>query len=250
MEIKKVSKYFWSVMRKSLIIYYSICMLFLLLSVLFTINTKGEVTISGGEFSTVIFSFVAGIAMFKEIFHFIKANNISRKAFLIGTALSIIPISGVMSIIDIIINRLYNLFTKSPTIYDMGFTDYNIVSGMLGEVWVQQNDIITIINTFLFQMSQYLMFFALGSAIAMIYYKCNKFMKIVVSISPVMAIIMISVYMYNYPYIANKITRFMEYILGINPNNVYAPILTFIVSFVLLTGVSYLLIRKMVVKEK
>ena len=250
MQAKKVAKYNLSVMKKSMMIFYlifiSVCILIIVLS---RVN-EGNVSSSGLEISSAIFIFVAGLNIFKENFYFTKSNNISRKSYFLGTILSMIPIAGIMSIIDIVINRIYNLFIESPTIYDMGFTNFNQINFMYTANWIQQNDIKALFETFLFQTSLYLMLFVLGFLITMIYYKCNKFMKKIISIIPVMLIILFNRCMYNNPIIAFKVSEFVQYILGINPINVYAPITTFIVSFIILAGIAYSLIRKMVIKER
>ena len=64
------------------------------------------------------------------------------------------------------------------------------------------------------------MLFALGFVITMIYYRCTKTMKVVVSFT-CNSFIILNIYIYNYPNQVIKIGRSMEYIPGINPNNVY-----------------------------
>lgn len=261
MKVKSVVKYCINSMKKSIAIYYSIIISLFLLLVLLSKTTNARITLSGTEFSTVIFLFASGFSMFKENFYFTKSNNISRKTYFLGTILSMIQISAGMSFIDLILNRICNIFIKNPTMYDMGFTDY-INDGTIMEItcipadkiypssWIQSNSIGVLFNTFLFHMSLCLMLFALGFVITMIYYRCNKIMKVVVSTSPVILFIILNIYIYNYPNQVIKIGRSMEYILGINPNNVYPPIITFIVLFIAYTGVGYLAVRRMVIKEK
>lgn len=250
MKAKKIAKYTISSMKKSMMIFYSIFISVCILIIVLSRVNEGNVSSSGLEISSAIFIFVAGLNIFKENFYFAKSNNISRKNYFLGTILSMIPIAGIMSIIDIVINRIYNLFIKCPTIYDMGFTNFDQINFIYNSNWIQQNDIKTLFETFLFQTSLYLMVFILGFVITMIYYKCNKFMKTIISIAPVMLIILFNMYMSNNPRIAVKVSKFIEYILGINPINVYAPITTFIILFIVLVVIAYLLIRKMVIKER
>ncbi|MEE0931913.1 MAG: hypothetical protein U0L64_02585, partial [Clostridium sp.] len=101
---------------KASIIYYCIfvCVIIGLIAV-----SGGRSSMSGVEFSTVIFLFVCGLNSFKSNFYFAKSNGISRKTFIKGLLISSIPISLVMSIIDVIINRISNIFIKNPTLYDM-----------------------------------------------------------------------------------------------------------------------------------
>ena len=74
---------------------------------------------SGIEFSSMIFLFVLGLNSFKENFYFTQANNIPRVDYFKSLAITILPIALGMSIIDLIINRVYNIFVACPTMYDM-----------------------------------------------------------------------------------------------------------------------------------
>ena len=108
MKLKSIVKYNLSSLKNSIIIYYSIFITVCVTSALLSKN--GNISSSGIELSSVIFIFVAGLNLFKENFYFMKSNNVSRKDFIYGTALSMIPVVVVMSIIDIILNRIYNIF--------------------------------------------------------------------------------------------------------------------------------------------
>ncbi|WP_195263930.1 MULTISPECIES: hypothetical protein [unclassified Clostridium] len=254
MKVKSVVKYNLSSLKNSILMFYfvfiSICVLLTILSY----NSDGAVSSSGIELSSAIFIFVVGLNMFKENFYFIKGNNLSRKSYFYGTVLSMVPISIGMSFIDIILNRIYNIFVNCPTNYDMIYTDYINISNYANNGWIQSNSIETLFNTFLFQASVYLMAFILGFVITMLYYKCNKLMKTVISIIPILLIIIFNMGFYimalNFPYLTGKIGEWVFYILGILPRNVYMTISTFSIISVVLATVAYLLIRKMRIKEK
>jgi hypothetical protein len=252
MKAYKVAKYNINSLKKSVFIYYSIFIAVCIFLVILSKIYYGNFGTSGTELSSAIFIFIVGLNMFKENFYFMKSNNVSRKGYFLGTVLSMLPIAALMSVIDIIINRAYSLFVKCPTNYDMIFTDFNngVNTTLATSNWVQGNDIVTLFNTFLFQAALYLMLFALGFVITMVYYKCNKLMKTVISISPIMLFILFNVLVRIFPYSAQKVLEFLFYIFGIIPRNVYTAILTFIILFIALIAVSYLLIREMIIKEK
>ncbi|WP_300379955.1 hypothetical protein [Clostridium sp.] len=250
MQVKKVAKYNISSMKKSIAIFYSIFISICILIIILSKSSEGNVSSSGLELSSAIFIFIAGLNLFKENFYFAKSNNVSRKSYFLGTILSMIPIVGIMSIIDIAINRIYNLFVKCPTNYEMIFTDYRLYNFFEDNAWIQQNDIKILLNTFLFQAAVYLMLFTLGFIINMIYYKCNKFMKTVVSVTPVMLIILFNILAFNFPYESKKIGKFLLYIFGFDTRNPYMAITTFIILFIILAAIAYSLIRKMVIKER
>lgn len=247
MTIKSIIKYNISSLKNSIAIYYTIFITVCLASVFLSRNAN--ISSSGIEISSGIFLFVAGLNLFKENFYFMKSNNVSRKDFLYGTALSMIPVVLFMSFIDIIINRIYNIFMKCPTIYDMGYA--NIGSGEWHNTinWVQSNSIGTLFNSFTLQVSLSLAAISLGFLITIIYYKCNKFMKVVVSIIPIALSILISMIGTAYPNFINNINKFIATIFGVNNRNVYVATLTLIVSFIIFIAISRLLTRKAIIKQ-
>lgn len=233
---------------KATIIYYFIfvCVIIALIAI-----SSGIITISGVEISTAIFLFVCGLNSFKSNFYFAKSNGISRKTFIKGLLISSVPIALVMSIIDIIINRVNNIFIKNPTLYDMS---YGELVGHIGIVyesnWIQSNSLVTIFNTILFQFSLCLLAYVIGIVINMIYYRANKYVKVLLSAIPVAFIILKGNLSMRNPSLTLRINEFTNYIFGFNPSNVFACITTFLVFTVVLSGIAFLLIRKAVIKER
>ena len=248
MKSLKIAKMNIEGIMKSAIIYYSIfvCVIIGLIAV-----SGGRSSMSGVEFSTVIFIFVCGLNSFKSNFYFAKSNGISRKTFIKGLLISIIPIALVMSIIDIIINRINNIFIKNPTLYDMSYGNLLGDVGRIHEgVWIQSNSLATIFNTILFQFSLCLLAYVVGIVINMIYYRSNKYLKVLVSVIPVVFIIFNANFSTKNPGLTMRINEFLDYIFGFNPVNVFACITTFLVLVVILSGVAFLLIRKAIIKER
>lgn len=235
---------------KSAIIYYG-AFIFILMVLISLYIFGGRVTMSGIEVSTVIFLFVCGLNSFKSNFYFAKSNGISRKTFIKGLLISSIPIALVMSIIDIIINRINNIFIKNPTLYDVS---YGNLLGDVGRVyegsWVQSNSLATIFNTILFQFSLCLLAYVVGIVINMIYYRSNKYVKVLVSVIPVAFIMFSGNFSIRNPGLTIRVKEFFDYIFGFNPVNVFACVSTFLVLTVVLWGIAFLLIRKAVIKER
>ena len=248
MKSLKIAKMNIEGIMKSAIIYYSIfiCIIIGLIAV-----SDGRSTMSGMELSTVIFIFVCGLNSFKSNFYFAKSNGISRKTFIKGLLISSVPIALVMSIIDIIINRINNIFIKNPTLYDMSYGNLLGDVGRIHEgVWIQSNSLATIFNTILFQFSLCLLAYVVGIVINMIYYRSNKYLKVLVSVIPVVFIIFNANFSTKNPGLTMRINEFLDYIFGFNPSNVFACITTFLVLVVILSGVAFLLIRKAIIKER
>lgn len=251
MKSLKIAKMNIEGIMKSAIIYYSIFIAIVI--VLCVGNYTGGLnsTMSGVEFATIIFLFVCGLNSFKANFYFAKSNGISRKTFIKGLLISSVPLALVMSIIDVIINRINNIFIKNPTFYDMSYG--NLVAGMNGVwngTWIQSNSFSTVFNTILFQFSFCLLAYVVGIVINMIYYRSNSYVKVIVSVIPIAFIIFSSNFTIRNPSLTMKINSFLDYIFGFDPVNVFACILTFLVGCVVLSGIAFLLIRKAVIKEK
>lgn len=249
MRLKSIVKYNLSSIKNALIIYYSIFITVCVSLILLSENTNGSISSSGLEMTSVIFIFITGLNFFKENFYFMKSNNVTRKEFLYGTAISMIPVVLLMSIIDIVINRIYNILIKSPTNYDMIYTSLRSEKWFLNSNWVQSNSIETLFNTFMFQSTIYLVFFSLGFLVTIIYYKCNKLMKVVVSILPVALIMILNIIGVTYPSLINKTNNIIATIFGWDTQNSYMAVLTCVVLYITLIAISRLLTKKAIVKQ-
>lgn len=251
MKSLKVAKMNIHDIKRSAIIYYAV------ITVMFTIFSiansmeDASIYISGLEFITIIFLFICGLNSFKSNFYFAKSNGVSRKSFIIGLLISSIPLAFMMSVIDILINRISNIFISNPTCYDMAYG--NLVGKMnyvYEGMWSQSNSFSTIINTLLFQFSFCLIAYILGIVINMIYYRANIYAKIIISAVPILLMVFGSNFMYHNPVIASKIYKFNNYIFGFEPLNVFACITTYLVASIVLSVIAFLLIRKAIIKER
>ena len=191
-----------------------------------------------------------GLNSFKSNFKFSLANNISRKTFTKGLILAVFPIALVMSVIDLIINRIINIFMKCPTTFDMIYGSFR-KSNLLGnsEFWVQTNDFYTLFRTIIWQFAVYSSLFILGILISLLYYRSNKFLKIVVSAVPVLLLLFIS--STNAVFIDSlniNIGKFIASAFGWHSLNPYTAVLSFTVLIFAFSSLIYLLVRKAMLK--
>ena len=235
---------------KPAMIFYSIFIAIIIVMIVANKMSPGVGGISGVESATVIFLFICGLNSFKVNFYFAKSNNISRSTFMKGILISAFPIVFITSIIDIIINRVSNIFIVNPTFYDMSYGGFSYNGFGGNHPYSQMNSVGTLFNAILFQLTLCLMAYLLGLVINMVYYRCNKLMKTIVSITPIAFIFLINTLAYSFPNIANDINKFINLVLGFDPWNVYAAVTTFIVISAVLGIASFLLIRKAVIKER
>lgn len=242
----KVTKYQLNSFKHSTSIFYAIFIAVFAFTAYMANNSDGNVSSSGIEFATIIFIFVTGLNIFKESFYFIKGNNVSRKDYLIGTSLSMIGFSAVLSVIDVVLNRIYNIFVECPMIYDMAFGNYNPLND---GSWVQKSDLTTLVGSFLMQWGLCLGAIALGFLINLMYYRANKLVKIIISISPAILIAIVKFISDNFPKLSIEIFKFLNEVSLIIGKNVYRLFLFFIIGFLIEIGISHLLVRRATIKE-
>lgn len=247
MKSKIVAKMNTKGIFKPAIIYYAIVLSILMTIIILDKNTTNSGSLSGFELSTVIFLFVCGLNSFKSNFYFAKSNNVSRKTFIKGILISTAPIALIMSIIDIIIYSVSKIFIDNITFYEMTFRRVYLI---YADSSFRSNAFMDIINLLLFQFTLCIVAYILGFVINMIYYRSNKFMKVIVSVLPIALLITYTNLMYYSKKISTITTKFLDFIFGFNPANVYGPMITFLVVALILSLISFLLIRKAVIKEK
>lgn len=232
--ILKVTKYQLRDYKKTLITFYGIMSAIVLLVVLNKIiNSKGEGNFSGLGVATLIFIFVSGISSFKTNFYFLQANNVSRKRFYLANILSLISLAVFMAVIEELVNR--------------AFANVNLYSDIFKEIYGNN----FIIASFLWSLAFYIFEASLGWVIGMIYYKCNRLMKTVVSLIPVFLWIIIGIIdnMTDLG-IGKAIYNFAKVALGLTNNiNSYTAVLSFTIGAIVLFTISFLLIRKIPIKD-
>ena len=240
MKSLKVAKLNFDKIIKSVSIYYIVLITVMVLANYTSDN--GNNSMSGLEITMIVFLFVCGLTSFKSNFYVAKSNGISRKSFIKGLIVSSLLLSFVVAIIDISINRVINIFKVTPTMYDGIWGNYGMI-----ENWTQSNSVGTLCNTMLLQFSLYLMVYIVGIVISMIYYRCNKYMKIIVSLLPVALVLFCS---------SANIGEF-GFNFSINLDNIlfyltsfYYVILICLTITIILIGAAFLLIRKAPIKER
>ncbi|AVP63613.1 hypothetical protein AAGC94_02420 [Clostridium sporogenes] len=229
---------------KSIVTYYSILIGLLILTLIQKFMFPDYNTqVNGIDSATVIFIFIVALNSFKSSFYFSQGNNISRKSFYWGNIKYGIIISAVLVFIDVIINRVYNIFMSCPTIFDM---IYGQITYCVNASWklTLDHSISNLLGTCVWTFALYVFVFMMGLLITMIYFRLNKLGQIIISCIPIILIIFVN----NFPHdIYNKVCIFIENAFGISENpNPYITILTFSILSILVMGVQYLLIKKAV----
>lgn len=234
-------------MKKPLLIYYAIIFFLLLASFLTTevflhISANGT-TINGIEISSMIFIFVCGLNSFKEPFRMFLQNGLSRKTLFLSYLCSLLPVSGVMAIIDTSIGAIGRSLGSYQSAFHEFYRQYFPAVGP-GQVFVG----------FALSLLLYTTSALTGYFITSLYYRMSKGLKLLVSIGvPVLLIIVLPIV--DMGYANGVISRGLGEIFllasgvkaGYNP---LYPLGSCIILSSVLAGLTYLLQRRAVIKEQ
>lgn len=231
--ILKVTKYQIHDFKKSIAIFYTV--IFLLLSVIGISITRmsGEVTFAGFGLTTAVFIFIAGLNCFKLNFKFMMANNVSRKRFYYGNIIALVIIAAFMALVDSILGYVLNLIIPYESVI------------------VQLYNKKIFLDEFLWSFGLYTLFICLGWLITMLYYRCNKIMKTIISIIPIPIIILLQyIEQESGGVVGRTIMGFLDKALGFAyNNNTYIGTLSFFAGTAVLLPICFLLIRKAPIKD-
>lgn len=178
--------YHLSGMKKPLIIYYSTVLTLLVLSqislnLFFGLSVNGTM-INGIELASMIFIFVVGLNIFKESFLMLIQNGRTRKSVFLSFIYSILPVCGLMALIDsslaVIGQHFHSYQSLFYQIYGARFTVCLQAFGA----------------SFLWSAAMYLSACITGYLITTSYYRMNKSAKLLVSIGiPVFLVVVLPI---------------------------------------------------------
>jgi len=227
-DLLKVSRYQLFDFKKPIIIYYLVIGVLIMFAVILITD---DMMVGGFGSVTVVFLFIAGLNCFRSNFKFMQAFNVSRKRFFFGSIIAFVFVSLAMALIDIALNYLLPYLFPYEGFYYTLFNNHYFYNDL---IW-----------SFLL----YLLSLNVGFFITMLYYKCSRLMKIVISLSPIYYIIILSLAsnLLSEKFIRN-LEKGLNFMLGISTNS-YMAVLSFLIGISFMTGINYLLIRKMDIKN-
>jgi len=230
--------------RHPLMIFYGIIYAIYALTIVLATSSSVDVRMSGIELSSMIFIFVFGLNFFKESFQMFLQNGVSRSTVFKAMAVAIIPVAAFMAIIDTVNNALANLAANYEGMY---LQLYHLrYSGAFGGG-------VQYIEGLLWYLTAYAMMGMLGLFITTLYYRMSKKLKLLVSIGvPVTLFVVLPVVERSFTNgaIFRGIGNFFAFAWGYeNGYNPYFSMVTCTLFAALFAGLSWLLIRRAVVKE-
>ncbi len=237
MKLKQATLYRLNESKLPLMIFYLALGGSLLLSYTITLFfTAEEVTISGMEMSSLVFIFCMGLNAFKPFLKMFLQNGISRLTLYVSAIVSLLILSLLCALID-------NLLT----IVLSGQMNYR---GLFGTIYQHH-----FIKDLLWTCTCYFMFSGLGFLITNLYYRMNKILKVLVSVSiPLLLFVGLPIFVVFSPSfnLWRIIWDFFLAAMGINlAANTFNPMIaigSFTLGAVILFALSYPLVRRATIK--
>ncbi|WP_343249602.1 hypothetical protein [Diplocloster hominis] len=242
MNIKISVKYQFQDITRALIIFSGV--LLILILTLFIPGLQG--TTNGLEISAFIFLFVIGLNTFKENFGMFLQNGVSRKTIFTGKLLSTGAVCAIMAVVLEVLASLAKLGSgyrdiQMGTLYEMLYSDRMAsISPILVAV---ENLLLLFCCCFAFTMAGYL--------ITITYYRMGKQWKLLISVGlPVLCFVLLPIVdvMLN-GVIFQFLFRAFIILSGLQVGNPYIGMLSALVASAIFSGLSWLLLRKAVVKD-
>lgn len=243
MNLKPAFKYLVVDGRKSVLFYYLIIYTIFFITIILTKSMNLDGTISSMDMATMVFLLVIGLNSFKTPFRLFLQNGVSRKTMFLSFLSFACCLCAFMMVVDQINYHIFGRFSAYVHLfsalysqrYEAGFELQQTLEGMLWSLF------------------GYLFFILLGFFITVLYYRCNKWQKLAVSIGvPGTLFIVLPLIDTNFFHgqISANILRFFIFALGLeNGGNPFIGAASFAVGAVLFGGLAFLLMRRATVKE-
>ena len=231
--VLKVTRFQLRESRNPMLIFYAtILVMVSLLAVLIWRDTGDNAQVSGLGPSTVVFLFILGLNGFASGFKFMQANSVSRKRFYVANIIALIAVAALMAAID----GTLTVVLKQMFPYE----------GMLEQIYRTA----AFIPDFIWSFSLYAFAAFSGWMVTMVYYRCDKSQKILVSLSPAFLFIVLVYLIRINGAVGRAIINFLGVVLGLSGTpNPYVAALSFLVGTAGVAALSFLLIRRMPIKS-
>ena len=263
MKAKSSIKYQLSDMKRPVAIFYFVMFCILVLgftafrfnnvsvgsSVMMSSTSISGTGFSGMEAASVIFLFVCGLNSFKEFFRMLTQNGVSRKTIFIGRIITFVTVCAGMAVID----RIILVVAKLITSYFPGAHFIGLFEMIYAGRETQVSGFNMHIDGMFFNFCLYLAFIAIGYFITIGFYRMNKIAKISVAIGVPMILFNAIPFLdaaLLHGVIGRTLYNTLTFAFGFqNGANPYFGMVTCLLIFGIFAGLSWLVMRKAVVKD-
>lgn len=249
MSVKAAYKYQLAERKKSLIIFYIVIVILTVFIGVMSVSFSSEGgMVSGMESASAVFLFVLGLCTFKEPFFMLLQNGVSRKSFFKSQIFVAITIVFIMAVIDKV---LFGVEKAFASLSHGGYTYLSLYEQIYNMGMSFENTFSLHIKMFIFYFLLYLTVFALGFLITLILYRLPKYGKIAVGAGVPIGLFIILPILDNFLFdsrISHALGRFFDFALGLTSLNPYAAMISFALLYLILSLVSWFLIKKAFLK--
>ena len=204
------------------------------------------VSFSGMEVLTILVCFVAGIVLFKGAFRFFTSCGISRRRLFCGLTAAIAVTAAAVSLLDMINAAVFSKFIDYHTLYASQIFGDLLAAKARGASTAVPLTFALLLKNWLWCLLADFALTMLGFFIAVLYYRMNKPLKILVSVG-VPAVCFLLLPMLNSSVAHGQIAWFIADVSvrwsawGLNP---LLDLLTRLAAVAVLGGFTWLLFRK------
>lgn len=248
MNTKNMYYYYLYDCRKALAIFYTVVILIYSVFGLMDSTSVNGGTVSGMESASIVFIFILGLNSFKSNFLFGLANGVSRKTQILSFAVTAVTLGAFMALADLAIGRFFSLFFENQALY---FDIYRSrFAGASARLSLQ-----ILPESFLWSALLYSTAAMIGFTITLLYYRCSKLMKYVISIVPGMVLFILVPYLDRLyggrlsSFILTTFLRLMDAAKIDITTNPYIAMISFVCTFGIFYIFSWLMIRRAVIKQ-
>lgn len=234
---------------KSVVTFYIVLICLMIFTFILTNESMGSVRVSGIEFGTIIFLFIVGLNSFKETFMMFIQNSVSR----ISMFKSFIIVVAFYSVVMALLGNVILLLGKLLELGSNKFEYQGFFEQIYHRRYTSTGDFQMYLEGLLFLTFIFAAIYMLGYFITVLYYRMNRLAKIAVSVGvPIGYIVILPIA--DYAFLDGAINRTVVNILtfafgfGNGQANPYYAMVSCLIAFVVLGGLSWLLMRKAVAK--
>lgn len=217
-------------------------------SSMFSVQSDATIQVTGIDMAPAIFLFVCGLNAFKDNFYMALQNGISRKSLFVNRIYVVLTLSIAMALFDQIVMVLGKAVDSLT-----GSIEY---SGLLEQIYgsqfgSQSGGFLMYLESFLFLTTLFITFLSLGYLITVVFYRMNKKQKIsyVVGFYVVAFVILPIIDMLMANQLSIILFKFLDMTMGISAQNPFIGMFSLIIFSIILSGLTWILIRKAGVKN-
>ncbi len=222
--------------RKPIGIFYALIIGLSLIAAFSIWHNVGEGAIIGGiDFASAVFVLILGLNSFSTAFRFTLAKNVSRMKFFVGTVQALIIIAAVLATVD----TVYGTFLRTLIPYECLQTQlYGTTSPLTVLPW-----------TF----ALYTALAISGFMITMLYYRSNRLLQMLISLSPLLFYLILVILNYLTDGAAPRaLKNLFSTAFGFSTStpNPYIAVASLLLGAVVVAAISFLLIRRIAFRSQ